>query len=105
MNPLHMLIIAAKQGVRADDGDVLKHPHSVFEIADAAALIMAPGYGNFDDAIASLEGDEENLRIESPALDGLQLENRLRGGAGKRLEAALRVSERQSHHGARDRVE
>ena len=46
-------------------------------------------------AIAALEGDEEDLRIEAPAFDGLELEDRLRGGARKGLKAALRVGERQ----------
>ena len=39
---------------------------------------------------AALDRDEENLRVEAPAFDGLQLEYGLRGGAGGGLEAALR---------------
>ncbi len=66
---------------------------------------MSPTDGDFVDAVAALAGDEENFRIEAPALDGLQLEDGLRGGAGEGLEAALRVSVGKAHDGAGDAVE
>jgi hypothetical protein len=53
----------------------------------------------------ALEGDEENLRIEAPALDGLELEDGLGGLAGEGLEAALGVGEGQAHDEAGDGVE
>ena len=70
---------------------------AVLEVADAGALVVGPAYRNFDDAVAALARDEENLGIEAPALDGLELEDGLRGGASKSLEAALRVGVRQAH--------
>ena len=78
---------------------------AVFEVADAGALVVGPTDGDFVDAVAALAGDEENFGIEAPALDGLQLEDGLRGGAGEGLEAALRVSVGQAHDGAGDAVE
>ena len=56
-------------------------------------------------AVAALEGDEEDLRVEAPALDGLELEDGLRGGAGEGLEAALRIGKVQPHDDAGDGVE
>ena len=56
-------------------------------------------------AVAALEGDEQNLRVEAPALDGLELEDGLRGGAGKGLEAALGIGKAQPHDHAGDGVE
>src|ERR1700691_6165736 len=66
---------------------------------------MSPAYRNFDDAVAALAGDEKNLRIKAPALDGLELEDSLRGGAGEGLESALRVGVRQTHYCVGDQVE
>ena len=105
VDALDWLVVAAEERVPADDGDVLQHSGSVAQVADAGALVVGPAYGDFDDAIAALEGDEENLGIEAPALDGLELEDGLRGGAGEGFKAALRVGVRQAHDGAGDGVE
>ena len=91
VDALDRLVVAAEESVPADDGDFLQHPGSVSQVADAGALVVGPAYGDFDDAVAALEGDEENLGIEAPALDGLELEDGLRGGAGEGLESALGV--------------
>jgi hypothetical protein len=95
----------AAQRIPADDGDVLQHPGSVTEVADAGALVVGPAYRDFDDAVAALEGYEKNLRIKAPPLDGLELEDGLRGGTGKGLESALRVGVRQTHDGMGDHIE
>jgi len=105
VDALDGLGVAAEESVPTDDGDVLKHAQSVFEIADAGALVVSPTDGDFVDAVTALASDEENLGIEAPALDGLELEDGLRGGAGEGFEAALRVSVRQAHDGAGDGVE
>src|SRR5580692_6896090 len=101
----YLLVVAAEEGVPADDGDVLQHAGAVFQVADAGALVVGPTHGDFVDAVAALAGDEENFRIEAPALDGLQLEDSLRGGAGEGFEAALRVGVGQTHDEAGDAVE
>ena len=93
VDALDGFVVAAEEGVPANDGNVLQHPGSVAEVADAGALVVGPAYGDFNDAVAALESDEKDLRIEAPALDGLELEDGLRGGAGKGLESALRVGE------------
>jgi hypothetical protein len=71
-------VVAAAEGVRANLGHLFKHLHAVFEVADAAALVVAPRYGDFDDRVLEFAGDEENFGVEAPALDGLEAENRLR---------------------------
>ena len=105
MNVIDGLGVAADEGVPANDGDVLQHPGSVAEVADAGALVVGPAHGDFNDAVAALESDEKDLRIEAPALDGLELEDSLRGGARKGLEAALGVGEGQTHDRMGDHVE
>jgi hypothetical protein len=46
-----------------------------------------------------------DLRVEAPALDGLELEDGLGGLAGEGLEAALGVGKGQAHDEAGDDVE
>src|ERR1700691_679516 len=64
MDGLDLPAVAAAQRVPADDGNILEHANAVFEIADPRALVVGPAYGDFLNAVAALEGDEENLRIE-----------------------------------------
>jgi len=78
---------------------------AVAKVADAGAGVVGPADGDFLDVIAALEGDEENFRIESPAFDGLELEDGLGGGAGEGFESALSVGEGQAHNEAREGVE
>src|ERR1035438_9319320 len=98
-------VVASAEGVPADDGEFLKHLEAVFEVAHAGALVVRPGDRNLDDPEAVLDGDEQNLRVEAPMLDGLELEYSLRRPARERLEAALGVGEGQVHDGAGDGVE
>jgi len=98
-------VVAAADGVGADLAHLLEHLGAVFEVADAAALIVAPGDGDFDDGVFELAGDEEDFGIEAPALDGLEAENRLCSVAAEGLEAALRVLEGQAHDLAGNPVE
>jgi hypothetical protein len=62
-------VVAAADGVGADLAHLLEHLHAVFEVADAAALVVAPGDGDFDDGVFELAGDEQDLGVEAPALD------------------------------------
>ena len=98
-------VVTAAEGVGADFGHLFEHLHAVFEVADAGALVVAPGDGDFDDGVFELAGDEEDFGIEAPALDGLEAENRLRSFAAKGLEATLRVLEGKAHDLAGDPVE
>src|ERR1035438_9779961 len=91
--------------VPADDHKFLEHLQAVSQVAHPRALVVRPAHGNFLDPESTLKGDKENLRVEAPALDGLELKDSLRRGAGKRLEAALRIGEWKPHHHAANRVE
>ncbi len=64
-----------------------------------------PGYGDFYDGVLELAGDEENFRVETPALDGLEAEDGLRCVSLEGFEAALRVLEGQAHDLAGNPVE
>ena len=105
VDALDGFVIATEKSVPSDDGDVLQHSGSISQVADAGALVVSPAYGDFDDAVTALASDEENLWVEAPALDGLELEDGLRGGAGEGFEAALRVGIGQTHDGAGDGIE
>ena len=59
---------------------------------------MSPRHRDLADVVAQLARDKQDLRIESPALDPLQPEDHLRHRPLERLEAALRILERQPHH-------
>src|SRR6185437_1215778 len=84
---------------------ILQHLDAIFQIAHAAALVVAPGNGNLANHVLQLASDEENLGIEAPAFDCLETEDRLRCRATECLETALRVFEGQADHGAGDPVE
>jgi len=105
MNMLDLLAVASEEGVPADDGDLFEHLDAVFEIAHAAALVVSPAHGHLDDVVTALEGDEENLGVEAPTLDGLKLEDGLRGGAGEGLESTLRIGKAEPHDAAGDGIE
>ena len=105
MNVFHRHVIPSSKGVPANNGNLLQHFQSVSQVADFRAFVVSPAYWNFDNAIAALEGDEQNLGVKAPALNCLQLENGLGGGAGKRLESTLCVGEMQSHYSPNDGVE
>src|ERR1039458_5108460 len=105
MNRLDLLAVASAQGVPADDGNLLEHLDADFQVAHAGALIMSPAHRHLNHLVTAFEGDKENLRIKAPALDGLELEDGLRGGAGECFESALGIGKAQSHDGAGEGVE
>src|ERR1035437_3419142 len=102
---VHRLVVASAEGVPADDGDLLKHFEAVFEVAHAGALVVGPADRHLDNPEIALEGDEQYLRVEAPALNGLKLEDGLGGLAGEGLEAALGVGVGQAYDEAGDGVE
>jgi hypothetical protein len=97
--------VAAGEGVEADNGQFLEHLETIFEVAHAAALVVGPAHGDFDDTEAALDGDEKDFGVESPALDGLKLEDGLRRVAGEGFESALGIGEGQVHDHAANHVE
>jgi len=105
MDVLDLFAVFSAEGVPADDGDLFQHFHAVFEVAHSGTRVVAPAYGDFHHFEAGLESDEEDLGIEAPALDGLELEDGLGGVAGEGFEAALGVGKVESHDSAGDGIE
>src|SRR5580658_1069128 len=104
VNRFDLAAVAAQQRVPADNCNVLEHALTVFQVAHSTALVVRPAHGNLIDAEAPLETYEQNLWIETPPLDGLELKDRLRSFARKGLETALCIGETQTHDHARHRV-
>src|SRR5271168_943107 len=77
------------QRIPADEDKLFEHFQAISQVADAGAFVVSPGDGHFANGISALDGDEENFRVEAPALDALQLKDGLRRLAGEGLEAAL----------------
>ena len=101
----YFAVVDADQRVPADVEEFFEHLDAVAKVADAGALVVAPGDGDFFNVVAAAQGDEEDFGVEAPALDALQLEDGLRGGAAEGFEAALGVGEGEAHDHARDEVE
>src|ERR1700739_4271930 len=95
----------ARQRVPPQDRQLLQHLQSVAQIAHPAALIVRPAHRHLDHTKSSLDGNKQNFGVETPALDGLKLENGLRRRPRKGLETTLRIGKRQLHHHAANRVE
>src|SRR5215469_8632349 len=80
------------------------HADAITKRADLGAMIVRPLDRNLNRAQLEFVGEEEQFRIETPALNVLPGKNRLRGAAGERLEAALRVAIFQAQHNAESQV-
>ena len=102
---LDHFVVAAGEGVPADDGDFLEHLDAVAQVAHAGALVVSPADRHLNDLKTALEGDQQDLWIETPAHDGLELKDGLSSRAGKGFETALGIGKVQAHDGARDGVE
>ncbi len=98
------MIVAAAQGVAADLYHLAQHLGAVAQVADTAALVVAPGYRHLFDTKTELARDEQDLRIETPTLDRLQAKDILRRLMLEGFEAALGVHIRQTHHRAGEPV-
>lgn len=90
----------ACKGIPANDCQLFKHLQAVAQVADPGACVVCPADRHFLNPEAALECDEEDLRIEAPALNGLKLEDGLRGRPSKSLEAALRIGKGEPHNHA-----
>lgn len=102
---LDVSVVVAGQGIPADENEFLQHGHAVAQIAHAGTRIVGPAYRYFNHTETTLEGDEEDFGVKSPALDGLKLKDGLGGMARECLEAALGVGKRKLHDGPRNSIE
>ncbi len=99
------LVVPSGKRVGPNDGHLFEHLHTVFEIAHAAAFVVAPGDGHLAHGVFQFAGDKEYFGIEAPALNRLQTKDHLGRGPAKGLEAALGVGKGQTHDGSGDPVE
>ncbi len=77
---------------------IANHPH-------LGIVGVTPSNGHFTNTQAASRGEEENLRIEAKAVDGLFLEDRTRPSPMKQLEPTLRIVKLQPHTDAHHAVE
>jgi len=75
----------------ANPGQVGDHRHPVAQRVDFGLLVVAPAHRHLDHIQPQPQGDEDQLRVEGPALELLVREDQLDGLAREQLEAALRV--------------
>src|ERR1039457_6233235 len=73
------LAVMPDKSVPANNRKLFEHLHSILQVAHARPRVVGPADGYFDNAEAPLDGDEEYLGVETPALDGLKLENGMCG--------------------------
>src|ERR1035438_1739123 len=90
-----MSIIFSRQVVPADAQHFLKHAGPVYQWMNAGSSTVSPVHGHFLHAEPKFARQEKNFRIEAPALDALQRQNRLHRAPRECLEAALRIFESQ----------
>src|ERR1022692_2164085 len=88
-------VILAGQVIPANANHLLKHPRPIHERMNPRVSAVTPKHRHLFHAKAKLARQKKNLRIEAPALDSLQWQDRLRGPASESLEPALRVFESQ----------
>ncbi len=77
----------------ADLPQVRDHLHPIGERVDLRVGRVDPAHRRLDHLEAEAQRDEDQLRVESPALELLVGEDRLDGFAREHLEAALRVAD------------
>jgi 4-amino-4-deoxy-L-arabinose transferase-like glycosyltransferase len=77
----------------ADADEVAHHLHPVGTRVDLRVGGVDPAHRHLDHAEAEAQGDEDQLRVEGPALQALVREDALDGLPREHLEAALRVAD------------
>lgn len=97
--------VVAGQGIRADAEDVGEHAQAVAEGVEARAFAVRPDDRNFFDGETEAAGEEENFRIEAPALDALKREDALSSRAAEGFESTLRVGEIEAEKKAQGEIE
>ena len=97
--------VLSGDGVPANQEHVRDHARPVQQRIDSSSGVVSPAYGDFHHAEAKLIGEEENLRIESPAFDTLQGKHSPGRLTAKGLESALGVFEIESQQQPEQQVE
>ena len=77
--------------IPADAQHFLEHACPIDQGIDSGSTHVAPAHRYFRDAQAELARQEQNFRIETPALNLLQRQNRLSRAPRKCFESALRI--------------
>jgi len=89
----------------ADGQGVEEHAGAVAEDVDFGLGGIEPADGELGDAVAKGLGEEDDFDVEGEAVDGLEGEDFLGGGATEGFEAALGIAEGDEGKGAEDAVE
>src|SRR5260370_42558611 len=82
-------LVSAQDRVPADLQHLKKHLDSIFNRVDFGALVVGPFYRDLGHAESQALGEEEELGVESPALDALAGEDSGGNGAGGGLGSGL----------------
>ena len=98
-------VVLSGHVIPADAQHLDKHAGAVDQWMDTRAAAVSPGDGDFLHFEFKFSRQEESLRIESPALDFLQGEDRLHRRLLKGFETALRIFEFQAERDAQHQVE
>src|SRR5260370_39409780 len=77
-------LVSAQDRVPADLQHLKKHLDSIFNRVDFGALVVGPFYRDLGHAESQALGEEEELGVESPALDALAGEENGGNWAGGR---------------------
>src|SRR5215471_21461552 len=97
--------ITAFQVVPANGQHLDSHPEAVTHGADLRTMVVRPLDGYLNCAQLELIGQEQQLRIETPALDVLTGKHDLGSVSCEGLEAALRVAILQPQNDTEGEVE
>jgi hypothetical protein len=90
---------------RADGEGVEEHAGAISQDVDFGLGGVEPADGELCDAVAEGLGEKDDFDIEGEAVDGLEGEDFLGGGAAEGFEAALGIAEGDEGEGAEDAVE
>src|SRR6185437_177237 len=89
--------IVSSQRVEADLHQVFQHFQAVLQVADTAALVVAPCYRNLIHTHSQPQGNVEDFGIESPPFNALPDKYGLGCLPAECLESALRIRQREIH--------
>ena len=107
MSPCHLPRRAVLPGelVQTNPDEIGDHAKAVADHPYLGVVGMTPSHGDLTDAQPAPRSQEENLRIEAKAVDGLFLEERTRPIPVEQLEPALRVVKLQPQTDAHQAIE
>ena len=107
MSPCHLPRRAVLPGelVQTNPDEIGDHAKAIADHPYLGIVGVTPSNGHLTDAQPAPRGQEENLRIEAKAVDGLFLEDRTRPIPVEQLEPALRVVKLQPETDAHQAIE